>query len=266
LQNKSFGDEHDLRLRNPHGKEWQENVKNERCRAKFLCPGCGKQQVDTDFKRMWYTKEIVETSMGLRSEGLSLKRTRIRTHKIKKILVKSNQTILNWYEKFGKKLAKSVQGLKDRLHGDETLLKTLKKGIFFFFWAMRCAGCQPVGWHVSTGRDMHETRMLLWEARRRFPIGYLQKAIRTDKMPAYPFAIAKVFNHEVKHEKQISFKHGINAIECFWRCKGKFPKFGSLNNAKIFIDHWMWENYGDDSFFSIDVIRLLEVIEQKNYL
>lgn len=188
--------------------------------------------------------------MGLRSEGLPLHRVRKRAHKIHKALVKSNQTILNWFDKFGRNLTKPVQGLAERLHADETLLKTLKKGVFFYFWALRCAGSQPVDWHVSTGRDMHETKMLMWEARRRFPVGYLPKAIRTDKMPAYPFAIAKVFDHEVKHEKMISFKHGNNAIECFWRCKRRFPKFVSLKNTGKFVNHWIWEFYGDEEFLT----------------
>lgn len=197
---------------------------------------------------MRYPKQIVETSMGLRSEGLFLRRVRKRTHKIHKILVKSNQTILNWFEKFCKKLTKPVQGLAERLHCDETLLKTLRKGEFFYFWAMRCKGSQPVGWHVSLDRDMQQTKLLMWETRRRFPIGYMPKSIRTDKMPAYPFAIAKVFDHEVRHERVISFKHGNNAIETFWKCKNRFPKFGSLRNAKKFIDHWIWEFYGEEEF------------------
>lgn len=200
---------------------------------------------------MRFTKGVVETSMGLRSEGLSLKRTRIRTRKIHKILVKSNQTVLNWFDKFGRKLTKLVHGLAERLHCDETLIKTWKKGLFFYFWAMRCKGSQPVGWHVSMGRDMYETKMLMWEAKRRFPIGYTPKAIRTDKMPAYPFAIAKVFDHEVKHEKMISFKHGNNVIESFWRCKHGFPRFRTLESARKFIDHWIWENFGEESFLSL---------------
>ena len=216
-----------------------------------MCRGCGKQSVDTDWKRMRFPKDVVETSMGLRSEGLSLKRTRIRAKKIHKILVKSNQTILNWFDKYGKKLTKPVQNLAERLHSDETLIRMWKKGLFLYFWAMICKGSQPVGWHVSLGRDMHETKMFMWEARRRFPIGYIPKVIRTDKMPAYPFAIAKVFDHEVKHEKMISFKHGNNVIENFWRCKRKFPRFRTLKNARKFIDHWMWEVYGNEEFLSI---------------
>ena len=130
-----------------------------------------------------------------------MERTRKRTKKIKKVLVRSNQTILNWFDKFSKKLTKPVQDLAERLHCDETLIRAWKKGFFFYFWAMRCKGSQPVGWHISLGRDMHETKMLMWEARRRFPVGYLPKSIRTDKMPAYPFAIAKVFDHKSSTRK-----------------------------------------------------------------
>ncbi len=56
-------------------------------------------------------------------------------------------------------------------------------------------------------------------------------------MPAYPFAIANVFDHEVKHEKVVSFKHGNNVIETFWKCKHRFPKFGPIKNCKKFINH-----------------------------
>ena len=189
--------------------------------------------------------------MGLRTEGLSLKRTRIRTKKIHRILVKSNQTILNWFVKFGKTLTKPVQGLAERLHADETLLKTHKKGVFFYFWAMRCKGMQPVGWHVSEDRNLHETKMFMWEARRRFPIGYTPKAIRTDSMPAYRFAVMNVFNHAIRHEKVISFKHGNNIVENFFRCKNRFPRFRTPEAAKIFVNHWMWENFGDDLFLAI---------------
>ena len=165
-------------------------------------------------------------------------------------MVKSNQTILNWFEKFGKKLTKLVEGLAERLHGDETLLKTYRKGLFFYFWVMRCKGSQPIGWHVSVDRNLHETKLFMWEVRRRFPTTYQPKFIRTDKMPAYREAISSVFAHNVKHEKVISFKHGNNVIENFWRCKNKFPRFRTIHNAKKFIDHWMWENFGDDCSFS----------------
>lgn len=205
--------------------------------------------MDTDWKGMQFPKDVVETAMGLRSDGLPLRKVRRRARRIHKIHVKSDQTILNWFRKFGKVPKQALSGLADLLHADETKLKTWKKGLFFWFWAMRGKGCQPVGWHVSLSRDMHEAKMLMWEARRRFPIGYMPKAIRTDKMPAYRRAISSVFAHEVKHTKVVSFKHGNNIIECFWRCKRSFPRFRTIESARIFINHWMWENFGGDSLF-----------------
>ena len=60
-------------------------------------------------------------------------------------------------------------------------------------------------------------------------------------MPAYRFAIMKVFSHEVRHEKVISFKHGNNAIENFFRCKHRFPRFRTLEFVNIYIDYWISE-------------------------
>ncbi len=67
-------------------------------------------------------------------------------------------------------------------------------------------------------------------------------------LPAYSFAIHTVLGHDVKHERVISFKHGNNVIENFWRCKNRFPRFRTIESARKFIDHWMGENFGEDSF------------------
>jgi len=207
---------------------------------------------------MRFPKEVVETALGLYTDGLSLEKVRRRIKKIYGIAIKSDQTILNWLEKFGRTLAKPIQGLAARLHGDETLIKTFRKGFFFYLWILKCAGMQPAGWHVSEHRTLRDAKLLLWEARRRFPADYLPEAIRTDSMPAYRFAISSVFDHEVNHEKVKSFKHGNNVVENFFRCKNRFPRFRILKNARLFVNHWMWENYGDDLFYLSFIIRLLE--------
>ncbi len=67
----------------------------------------------------------------------------------------------------------------------------------------------------------------------------MPKAIRTDKMVAYPFAITKVFNHEVKHEKAVSFRLVNNVIETYWRCKRRFPRVRTLASARNYIGHWI---------------------------
>ncbi|MBI5347694.1 MAG: IS6 family transposase [Candidatus Aenigmarchaeota archaeon] len=199
---------------------------------------------------MRFPREVVEAAIGLYTDGLSLRKVRKRIKKIFGLVIKSSQTILNWLKKFGKKPRQALKGLAKLLHADETMLKTYKKGLFFWFWAIRCKGMQPVGWHVSLNRNLYETKMLMWETRRRFPVGYWPETVRTDKMPAYGSAIHKVFGHDVRHEQMKSFKHGNNVIENFFRCKNRFPRFRTLEGATIFINHWLWENSGEDSIFS----------------
>ena len=146
---------------------------------------------------MNFPREVVENSIGLYTDGLPLRRVRRRIKKIYKILIKSNQTILDWLQKFGKKPKQVLSGLADLLHADETLVKTYKKGLFFYFWAIKCKGMQPVGWNVSEDRTLHEAKMMLWEARRKFPIGYWPKAVRTDGYPGYRQAIVEVLGTEL---------------------------------------------------------------------
>ncbi len=201
---------------------------------------------------MNFPKDVVETSIGLYTDGLSLRKVRKRIKKIYKILIKSNQTILDWLIRFGKKPKQVLSGLADLLHGDETLIKTYKKGLFFYFWAIKCKGVQPVGWNVSEYRSLYEAKIMLWKAKRRFPIGYYPKAIRTDGFPGYRQAIVEALGHGVKHDKFLSFKnHSNNVIENFFRCKKHFPRFRKLESARKYIDQWMWENFGEDLFFGL---------------
>ena len=245
-----------------YGKEWQEKLKNERCFAKFLCRGCGKQKVNSDFLRKKFPREIVETSVDLRHDGLTLEKTRKRVSKIYGRLVKSATTIYNWAKDCARKFTGVIKGLGKRLHADETKLKTAKKGVYFWFWAMKDPVTKAIGgWHVSESRDMEETKLFLWECRRHFEVGYLPKSIRTDKMPAYRSAIHTVFEYAVKSERVISFKHGNNIIETFWRCKNNFPKFKTLKSARIFIAHWIAE-YNSEKLrnWLISIIRRMKII------
>ncbi len=156
-----------------------------------------------------------------------------------------------------------IQSLGEKLHCDETLLKTFQKPVFYYFWAVKCPKTKCiVGWHLSKHRTLRDTKLLLWEARRRFPIGYFPEAVRTDSMPAYRFAIMKVFNHEVRHEKVISFKHGNNAIENFFRCKRRFPRFMTLESARKYIAYWVAEHNAEKlqilEMFIIPSVKAIE--------
>ncbi len=114
---------------------------------------------------------------------------------------------------------------------------------------------------------MHDAKLLFWECRRRFPAGYLPKAVRTDGFPGYRFAIHKVFSHEVKHDKFLSFRdHSNNEIENFFRHKRKFPKFRSIESARKYLGHWVSEyNAEKQQILEMFIIRLCKVIPLSGY-
>ncbi len=195
---------------------------------------------------MKFPRFVIRNSVDLRHDGLTLERTRYRISKIHKIVVKAVSTVWYWCQRFVNKFKQTIQGLSERLHCDETLIRTFQKGKFLYFWAVKCPKTKcVVGWHISEHRTMYDAKLLFWETRRKFPVGYMPKFIRTDKMPAYNFAINKVFNHEVKHEKVLSFKHGNNVIENFFRCKNKFPKFRTLQSSGRYLSTWIY-NYNTE--------------------
>jgi len=227
-----------------------------------LCRGCGQQHRDTDFFRMRFPKKVVDCAVSLYHKGLTLKRVKQAIFKVYELVV-SEVSIYRWSKKFAKQTSQVLKGLADLLHCDETLLKTYKKHKFFYFWAIKCPKTKlVVAWHLSEHRTLRDAKLLLWEARRRFPINYLPKAIRTDGFPGYRFAIHKVFSHEVKHDKFLSFKnHSNNEIENFFRCKRRFPKFRDINSARKYVGHWVYEyNAEKQPILEMFIIRLVKAI------
>jgi transposase-like protein len=247
-----------------HDKEWQKEVKKQGYCPEFLCR-CGRQCVDTDWKRMRFPRRLVEASVDLRHSGLTLASTRKNVSKIHEIFVKADSTICRWSKRFAKQTCQVLKGLGELLHCDETLLKTHKKGKFLYFWAVKCPKTKCiVGYHVSEHRTSQDAKLLMWEARRRFPVGYLPKAIRTDGFPGYRFAIHKVFAYEVKHDKFFSFRsHSNNIIENFFRCKRRFPKFRDIESARKYIGHFVAE-YNAEKLQILEkfIIRLCKIIHR----
>lgn len=216
---------------------------------------------------MRFPKKVVDCAVSLYHKGLTLKAVKSSILEIFGLSV-STTAIWKWCKRFAKKSKRIIKGLADLLHGDETKLKTYKKGVYFWFWAIKCPKTkQIVGYHISENRTLQDTRFLLWEARRRFPVSYLPKAIRTDSMPAYRFAIMKVFNHEVKHDKVKSFKHGNNVIENFFRCKRRFPRFRNIESARRYIAHWVFKyNEEKSQFLEMFIIPLVKAIKCINFI
>ena len=74
--------------------------------------------------------------------------------------------------------------------------------------------------------------------KRRFPMGYIPKAITTDSFSAYHAAIMHVFGYKVKHDKFKSFEsHSNNEIETIFRCKPRFPRFAEINSARNYVKY-----------------------------
>ncbi len=56
------------------------------------------------------------------------------------------------------------------------------------------------------------------------------------------FLGSRVFAHEVRHDRFLSFKsHSNNVIENFFRHKRKFPRFRTIESARRYIGHWVSE-------------------------
>ena len=244
-----------------HDKEWQAEVKKQGYCAKFLCRGCGKQSVDTDWKRMRFPKDFVYSAVDIRHEGLTLKKTKKVVSKIYKILVKAVSSVWRWCKKFAKHDTEIIQGLSDLLHVDETEIE-LFNGEKAWFWGVKCPRTKKfVATHISKARTLQDAKFLFWEARRRFPPAYWPKSIRTDGWPGYR-AIFEVFSHGVKHDKFLSFKsHSNNEIENSWRMKNWFPRFRNIESGRIHTRHVISEfNAEKDNFLEKFIIRLCNSI------
>jgi transposase-like protein len=249
-------------VRISHSKKWSQEHKNARRYAKFLCRGCGRQRRDTNFFRMRFLRKVVEIAVSLYHKGMTLKNVKKAVFEIFGVCV-STTAIWKWCKKFVNRFVETIPDLAELLHCDETLLKTYQKGKYIYFWAIKCPKTKMiVAWHLSEARTLHDAKLLFWEARRRFPVGYLPKAIRTDGMPAYRFAIHSVFAYEVKHDRFLSFKnHSNNVIENFFRHKRKFPKFRTLESAEKFIANWVYEYNNEKRKISETfIIRLVKAI------
>lgn len=216
---------------------------------------------------MRFPKKVVEIAVSLYHKGLTLKAVKKAVFEIFELIV-SEVSIYKWSKKFAKQTSCVIEGLADLLHCDETLLKTYKKRRFFYFWAVKCPKTKcVVAWHLSEHRTLYDAKLLFWGARRKFPIGYMPKAIRTDGFPGYRFAIHKVFAYEVEHDKFLSFKnHSNNVIENFFRHKKKFPKFRNIKSARKYIGHWVYEyNAEKQQILEMFIIRLVKVIKRYKF-
>lgn len=194
--------------------------------------------MDSDFFRKIYPKDTVSLAVGIYANGNSGKmaKTVVKDQKGYAIGV---STPWHWVQTYGKRFEDNsiLFGLSDLLHCDETQHKT-ETGNKLYIWALKCPKTKVlVAWHVSSRRTQEEVEKLLWKAKRRFPVSWMPKEIRTDSFAGYYPAIMKVFGREVKQDRFKSFEeHSNNEIECFFRCKKRLPKFKTARTAEPYLN------------------------------
>ncbi len=220
---------------------------------------------------MRHPKEQVYSAVEIRHEGLTLKKTKKVVSNAFKIPIKAVSSVWRWCKRFAKDDKQTIYGLSDLLHVDETEIE-LYDGEKAWWWGVKDPATKKfVATHVSKTRNLASARFLFWEARRRFPVGYWPKVIRTDGWPGYRRAIFEVFGPEVKHDKFLSFKsHSNNEIENAWRMKKWFPRFRDIEFGRIHTRHVISEfNAEKDKFLtslSYVYAKLSSLFIRQNFL
>lgn len=194
--------------------------------------------MDGDFYRKIYPRDTVSLAIGIYASGNSGKMAKTIVKDQKEYTI-GTSTPWYWTQLYGTSFKDDsiLFGLSDLLHCDETQHET-EPGNKLYIWALKCPKTKVlVAWHVSSRRTQEEVEKLFWKAKRRFPVSWMPKEIRTDSFAGYYPAIMKVFNREVKHDKFKSFEeHSNNEIECFFRCKKRLPKFRTPETAKPYLN------------------------------
>lgn len=212
---------------------------------RFKCLDCDKTFVKRDGFENYRTKsEIICTALDLRAKGLSLADVVDHLDQHHRFKV-SRQTILDWQNKFGKKLKSFTQTLKPQIdgdvHADEVFLKVRKK--FNYFWdCMDYVTKFIVGTHFSTERNWMEAKTFLTKAKQTTQDQIWR--IHTDNSFDYPLPIKRTFGKKIIHQHYPAWKHKFknNPIERFHNTiKQRYKIFRGFDNTKSaekFLDFW----------------------------
>ena len=215
---------------------------------KYLCNRCKKSFTDRKgFERFRNKSEVITAALDLRAKGVSLADVvdHIDQHHKTKV---SRKTILDWQNKFGKKLKSFTQTLKPiiggQVHADEVFIKV--GGEWNYYWdCMDYTTKFLVGDHFSKERNYRECITFL-ENVKDCPINQPYE-IHTDNSYDYPWPIKKVFG-----EKGI-----IHAFYPAWKCKFKNNPIERFHNtAKQTIKTFRnFDNFESaDNFFGFNKI------------
>jgi len=184
----------------------------------FYCHECQNHFVDRKgFENFRHTPEVITVALDLRAKGLSLADVVDHLDQHHRVKV-TRQTILDWQNKFGRKVETFTQTLKPKIdgdvHADEVFLKVA--GEWNYFWdAMDYVTKFIVGKHFSTIRHFTEAEQFLKNVKETAPNQIWR--IHTDNSFDYPLPIKRIFGKEVIHEHHASWKKHFknNPIERF---------------------------------------------------
>lgn len=211
----------------------------------FYCAECKNHFVDRKgFESFRHSSEVITVALDLRAKGLSLAEVvdHLDQHHRTKV---SRTTILDWQNKFGKKVESFTQTLKPKIdgdiHADEVFLKAA--GEWVYFWdSMDYVTKFIVGKHLSGIRHFSEAQQFLEKTKE--TAGDQIWRIHTDNSFDYPFPIKRVFGRDVIHEHHAAWKMHFknNPIERFHNSVKQRYKtmrgFGAYNGAESFMAFW----------------------------
>lgn len=164
---------------------------------RYSCNTCGRWFVDRKgFESFRHKPEVIAAALDLRAKGVSLADVVDHLDQHHRVKV-SRKTILDWQNKFGKKLKRFTQTLKPviggQVHADEMFVKVRKE--WNYYWdAMDYTTKFLVGDHLSKERCEDECEKFLISIKE-CPIN-LPKQIHTDNSYDYPLPIRKIFGKD----------------------------------------------------------------------
>lgn len=211
---------------------------------KYLCLECHKSFVDRKgFENFRHKPEVITAALDLRAKGVSLADVVDHIDQHHRIKV-SRKTILDWQNKFGKKLKSFTQTLKPviggQVHADEMFVKVRKE--WNYYWdAIDYTTKFLVGDHLSKERNYREC-MIFMDSIKKCPINQ-PHMISTDCSYDYPWPIKKTFGKKgIVHAFYPAWKHKFrnNPIERLHNTEKQtiktFRGFDNFESTKNFFD------------------------------